>query len=176
MISNFIKNLIKLWGYIKLYTYNKYHDIEKQLDRLGICIWSSFRMMIQVKVIGPIRALLSKLPLGISINKNNCTWYGINFRSSLFGVKQFSQFLSEAIPICLTSNCISNHIWEIAKTYGFLNPKKKASPRGCFWTQIYKISNLKVDFFPNKKVTSQNSKIVHLIFKCAKFQKNRRTS
>ena len=132
LISNFIKNLIKLWGYIKLYTYNKYHDIEKQLDRLGICIWSSFRMMIQVKVIGPIRALLSKLPLGISININNCTWYGFNFRSSLFGVKQFSQFLSEAIPICLTSNCISNHIWEIAKKYGFLNSKKRHLLEGVF--------------------------------------------
>ena len=176
---------------------------------------------------------------GISINKNNCTWYGLYFRSSLFGVKQFSQFLSEAIPICLTWNCISNHIvklwrahctdwihkiprnnrnkykkrkiqkysnitvvpiyviksllrrhetfrkkygaafWEITKKYGFLTSKKKASPRGCFWTKIYKISNLKVDFCPKKSdVTKLENcaNLFHLIFKCAKFQKNRRTS
>ena len=53
--------------------------------------------------------------------------------------------------------------WEIAKKYGFFTSKKKASPRGCFWTKIYKISNLKVDFF-QKNVTSQNSKIAQIYF------------
>ena len=50
------------------------------------------------------------------------------------------------------------------RTIKVFGGKKKASPRGCFWTKIYKISNLKVDFFPKKKVTSQNSKIAQIYF------------